>query len=324
MTSHRRSGISSKKPDSGVWVAIALLLMCFLGLAGFELWRLGVVPSPLASYHSLSNSVLQGHNGARRSGASRRQLDIGINQSARHFPASHLRSLVLVACHSVYTGLDFSHPEDQSSWLLLDYQKVPGQTHSFVQHIQLGINKAADTPDAMLLFSGGKTRQDAGPRAESMGYWLVSEANGWFGKKDSVRARAFTEEHARDSYENLLFGLCRFYELTGHYPDSLVVVGYEFKRERFAELHRSALHWPAHTFEYVGTPALTEAAAEGEAKTAAAFEADPYGCSGELAAKRATRDPFADGGYSGDRCPALSRLLTHCGPEAYEGRLPWE
>ncbi len=38
-----------------------------------------------------------------------------------------------------------------------------------------------------------------------------------------VRGRAFTEDRARDSLENLLFGLCRFYELTGRYPDFVVV-----------------------------------------------------------------------------------------------------
>jgi hypothetical protein len=43
---------------------------------------------------------------------------------------------------------------------------------------------------------------------------MVAEAAGWYGHKD-VRARTFTEDHARDSFENLLFGLCRFYELTG-------------------------------------------------------------------------------------------------------------
>ena len=42
----------------------------------------------------------------------------------REFPAPHLRNLVLVACHSVYTGLDFRSAEEKSSWYLLDYQKV--------------------------------------------------------------------------------------------------------------------------------------------------------------------------------------------------------
>ena len=100
-------------------------------------------------------------------GGYRRQVDL------HRFPASHLRRLVLVACHSVYIGLDFTHVEDMSSWALLDYQKVGSVAHSFVTHIQQGVRYAAEQEDSMLLFSGGKTRIDAGPRAEALGYWLV-------------------------------------------------------------------------------------------------------------------------------------------------------
>lgn len=70
------------------------------------------------------------------------------------------------------------------------------------------------------------------------------------------------QEHARDSFENLLFSLCRFYELTGHYPDNVLVIGYSFKHERFADLHRAALRWPDQKFTFVGTPALTAGAQE--------------------------------------------------------------
>ena len=63
---------------------------------------------------------------------------------------------------------------------------------------------------------------------------------------------------------------------------------------------------------------------QGEAKTLAAFEADPYGCAGELAEKRAARDPFADGGYAAGRCPALGALLEYCGPQIFGGALPWD
>lgn len=39
-------------------------------------------------------------------------------------PAAHLRNLVLVACHAVFIGSDYSKAEDPDAWLLLDYQKV--------------------------------------------------------------------------------------------------------------------------------------------------------------------------------------------------------
>lgn len=59
-------------------------------------------------------------------------------------------------------------------------------------HIRLGVEQAAADPKSVLLFSGGKTRASAGPRAEAEGYWLVAEANDWFGFPE-VRRRAFTE-----------------------------------------------------------------------------------------------------------------------------------
>lgn len=70
------------------------------------------------------------------------------------------------------------------------------------------------------------------------------------------------QEHARDSFENLLFSLCRFFELTGHYPDDVLAISYDFKHERFADLHRAALLWPDHRFHFLGTPALMPGAGE--------------------------------------------------------------
>jgi hypothetical protein len=41
---------------------------------------------------------------------------------------------------------------------------------------------------------------------------------------EDVKWRTGTEEHARDSLENVLFSICRFYELTGHFPHNITVV----------------------------------------------------------------------------------------------------
>jgi hypothetical protein len=61
-----------------------------------------------------------------------------------------------------------------------------------LDHIRLGIEAAAKDPKALLLFSGGQTRQAAGPRSEGLSYWVVAEAADWFGHKE-VRSRAYTE-----------------------------------------------------------------------------------------------------------------------------------
>ena len=70
--------------------------------------------------------------------------------------------------------------------------------------------------------------------------------------------RATTESYALDSYQNLLFSIARFHEFTGHFPRNITVVGYEFKRKRFVDLHRAAIRWPLHQFQYVGVDADDE------------------------------------------------------------------
>ena len=65
-------------------------------------------------------------------------------------------------------------------------------------------------------------------------------------------SRATTETYALDSYQNILFAIARFHEVTGRYPSQITVVGYEMKRRRFEELHRAAIRFPAQLFEYIG------------------------------------------------------------------------
>ena len=160
--------------------------------------------------------------------------------------------------------------------------------------------------------------------SEGYSYWAVTSAFGFFGD-EAVRARAGTEEHARDSYENLLFSICRFRQLTGRWPRNVTVVGYEFKRPRFMDLHRGAISFPRARMAYLGNAIPNEAAARaGEAVTEAEFARDPYGCGAKLAGKRAARDPFATGTTYREGCPELRALLEHCGPRIFLGRLPWD
>jgi hypothetical protein len=44
--------------------------------------------------------------------------------------------------------------------------------------------------------------------------------------------RVATEEYALDSYQNLLFAIARFKEVTGRRPFKITVVGYGMKRRR--------------------------------------------------------------------------------------------
>lgn len=248
------------------------------------------------------------------------------NMASDTYPFAKLHNLVMVAGHSVYTSSSCAKVDKEDSWFLESYQKNPGQAATFVAHIKEGVEIAAKDDEALLLFSGGETRKEAGPRSEAQSYWMVAESKGWFGKKDNVRGKALTEEHARDSFENLLFSVCRFRELTGTYPHNITVVGYDFKEERFVHLHRSAIGFPETRFFYAGTPASStsrEAALKGEALVRTQFQDDPYGCLGSLRRKKLGRDPFHRSIPYPNGCPEIEGLFRYCGAAPYPGSLPW-
>ncbi|KAJ8557970.1 hypothetical protein K7X08_004736 [Anisodus acutangulus] len=250
------------------------------------------------------------------------KIDMGVDS----YPFSKFRNLVMVAGHSVYTSRSCEKVDKEDSWFLESYQKHPGQAATFVDHIRKGVEITADDDDALLLFSGGETRKDAGPRSEAQSYWTVAESKGWFGKQESVRGRALTEEHARDSFENLLFSVCRFRELTGTYPHNITVVGYDFKEKRFKHLHRTAIGFPETSFFYSGTSSSQtsrEAALKGEALVRTQFQEDPYGCKGSLRRKKLGRDPFHRSIPYPNGCPEIEGLFRSCGTAPYPGSLPW-
>ncbi|GAB4845113.1 hypothetical protein Ancab_038517 [Ancistrocladus abbreviatus] len=239
---------------------------------------------------------------------------------------SKLRNLVMVAGHSVYTSRSCGKVDSEDSWFLEPYQKQPGQAATFLEHIQEGVEAAAKDDAVLLLFSGGETRKDAGPQSEAQSYWMVAESKGWFGEQEKVRWRALTEEHARDSFENLLFSVCRFREATGTYPQNVTVISYDFKEHRFASLHRSAIGFPESRFFYIGTRASAtsaEAAKKGEALVRTQFQQDPYGCTGSLLRKKLRRDPFHRSIPYPQGCPEIEGLFRYCGTALYPGTLPW-
>lgn len=279
-----------------------------------------------------------------------------------------LTHLVMVAGHAVFVGVAWTPGSvaDEANWVLEAYQA--GQVGTMVAHIQAGVAAAADDPAALLVFSGGQTRAAAGPRSEADTYWRVADAMGWWANgtdaesrgadgaaaaaadaarkrppRPPVARRAVTEEHARDSYENLLFSVCRFAQVTGAYPARITVVTFGFKRRRFARLHRAALRFPPAAFSVIGmdpgeggaragaaggggVPADGMAAAlAGEATTAAAIAADPYACGrAGLRAKRAGRNPYVRYHPYPQGCEALDGLFRHCGARVYAGPLPWD
>ena len=216
----------------------------------------------------------------------------------------------------------FADPLSDENWVLLDFQRR--EAPCYVGHVRCGVELAAADPRSLLIFSGGQSRQEAGPISEAYSYFWIAQQFDWFGHRN-VAGRVITEEFARDSFENLLFGLCRFKECTGWYPEHTSFVSWAFKRERF-ELHREAIRWPANRFVYVGAndPPEIEQAAKAEARTRAGYIADPYSSGAEYRAKREARNPFRRQHGYGASCPELTGLLGHAGPELYRGPLPWD
>ncbi|CAE7662164.1 unnamed protein product, partial [Symbiodinium pilosum] len=242
--------------------------------------------------------------------------------------------MVMVAGHAVVMADSLEHIlHKESDWFLESYQRGQDLPQALVSHIKAGVEVAALDPKlgketilgkyvwkALLIFSGGQTRAAAGPRDEGWSYYRVAEYFDWWGysanRPDFLREaqqrtqlagqsympvaqRTVTEEFALDSYQNVLFSICRFREIVGHYPDKITVVSFTFKKQRFSDLHRGALRFPSARFSYVGIQPPPGSrfdmvrAQGGELGAAKLFQSDPYGChSPDLVEKRRSRNPF--------------------------------
>jgi len=229
-----------------------------------------------------------------------------------------MKSLFLVAGHAIPRRFDAL--ESDEGWFLKHFQA--GEATSYIEHVRRGVLLASAHTDSILLFAGGQTDSQAGPRSEGQGYWLVADHYNWFGHPQVI-SRAGTEEFSMDSFENLLFSLCRFKELTGNYPEQLVAIGWSFKQARF-EMHSRVLHFPAHRFRYegVGDPPEIARNLHFEALRMATFDYDPFGQSKEALEKKRDRNfSRRQHGYH-KSCAEIACLLDGQLPDAGT-ILPW-
>ncbi|KAI5805807.1 hypothetical protein EDC01DRAFT_640279 [Geopyxis carbonaria] len=229
-----------------------------------------------------------------------------------------LKTLVIVACHSIWLG-GASLGTSAAEWILEPYQSSASAPASFLAHINAGITAVQSDPSALLVFSGGETRPSAGPLTEAGSYYALAMQRGLI--SDDIRNRTTTELGATDSYQNLLFSLCRFREVTGgNYPEKIVVVSFGFKRERFVDLHRAAVGWPVgqDQFEFIAAGDPDEGielvrAMEGERRTRILWEKDAHGCQEKgLGEKRRTRNWGRRTVPYELSCPELKGLLNVC------------
>jgi len=158
--------------------------------------------------------------------------------------------------------------------------------------LRRAIELTAEDDGALLILSGGQTRAEAGPKSEAQGYLEIARLVDWFGHR-TIESRTILEDFSRDSFENLLFSICRFKEHAGDYPRMVTVATWAFKEERF-DFHRATIGWPLSRYRFaaVNQPPDLAGAWKGEMGTLAEFRRDPWGVGPVLMAKRIGRNPF--------------------------------
>ncbi|KAF8828811.1 hypothetical protein HHX47_DHR3000387 [Lentinula edodes] len=204
----------------------------------------------------------------------------------------NLDHLIIVPGHAIWNGASAKHRLDENLWTLEPYQKNSGRVEAFYQHISYA----------------GQTRQQTTTTEAESYHRLAMQAN--LLPPDFMRAT--TENYALDSYQNLLFSIARFHEYTGVYPAKITVIGYEMKRKRFIDLHREAVRWSNHRFEYIGIDNSNH-------------QENVIAQEGELLQKRMNRNHHRRYHPYHTSSPELSELLEWCpaGSTLYNGMLPW-
>lgn len=249
-----------------------------------------------------------------------------------------LNHLIILPCHGIWKGTNDGQLSED--WLLESFQ-IEGNDHlAFIEQIRTSIDLLNKDPHSFLLFSGGQTKQIAGPVSESQSYYKLAEKLNLINEANSSRIN--TEEFAKDSFENVLFSIARYFELFSSYKSltKLTIVGFEFKRQRFLELHLPALKLSSNSslvINYIGnspTPPYETGSQQfvsyfSDLKTAESnnaiklFETDPFGNKSVLKSKKLKRNPFKRFDSYPVTNPKLAPVLLNDSlPDSY--KFPWE
>ncbi|CCM05685.1 uncharacterized protein FIBRA_07916 [Fibroporia radiculosa] len=250
---------------------------------------------------------------------------------------ANIDHLIIVPGHAIWRGIDPARRLEDDEWILEPYQRGGGRTSAFFGHIASGVELARQDHNSLLIFSGGQTRHTS-MTTEAESYMRLALASNLLPPPIApsfAAVHATTEDHALDSYQNLLFSIARFHEYTGRYPEQITVIGYEMKKRRFTELHRAALRWPQERFHYIGIDAAGDEkmkAQEGERLNGyLPYTLDTYGCHDILLSKRRARNPFMRYHSYYTSAPELNTLFDWCPGDReggqtgfFDGPLPWD
>lgn len=191
------------------------------------------------------------------------------------------------------------NPYEETKWKLKDFQRANSaigklsEVQTFLAHIRAGVEALHCRPEAVLCLSGGHTDASV-PRSEAESYQSAMEQTVALDENLNSK-RIILEESSTDSYQNLLFSILEYRKALGYYPLMITVVTHAFKTERFTELHRRAIRWPAERFRVIGiNPSFTsqeyKATLDNESRNALVpFAQDPYGLRSPLSEKRQQR-----------------------------------
>jgi hypothetical protein len=262
-----------------------------------------------------------------------KKFDINVNNNSEEGEEKPT-NLIIVAGHAVLRLSNLKNADKQDDgWYLLSYQRNQGFPYIISSHIKKGVILAKNDPSSLLIFSGGQTRKDVGPTSEAASYYYLAQEKNWLSQTSSnLINRVYLEEYARDSYENLLFSICRFYEIVNEYPKNIIVVGFDFKNKRFTDFHRKAIGFPSQNFTYYGIKSTSVSpnfnqnnAIKGENIAIKSFSNDLYGCNDpSLYSKKKLRNPFRRTVPYQNACPDLKELIKWCGPSLFPvEKLPW-
>ncbi|KAF2130616.1 hypothetical protein P153DRAFT_375322 [Dothidotthia symphoricarpi CBS 119687] len=267
---------------------------------------------------------------------------------------SGIENLIVVCCHAIFhpdvesPSFPLNSPYDEKNWHLAPFQKSnaetgkPGEHETFIQHVQAGLDALlvgvdAETPiKSLLVLSGGATKPSLTPLSEARSYYhaaLARElAQGYLGGGRAHQAFRkgwiLLEEHATDSFQNLLFSILLFRRTTGVYPKRIRVITHAFKAERFLELHAPAIRWPkdrvlVQGIDPVMSSAELETTLRGEREYGCApWKQDPLGTGGLLNSKR--RERGWDGGVMEELTQDLEKSVIELVRGTVPNTLPWE
>jgi hypothetical protein len=212
---------------------------------------------------------------------------------------NQISKLILICGHGIYihSKIDKELVQEPVNWVPANSE----QSRFYIKHIEKGIQLAKSEKNSLLLFSGGQTRKiDSSPKSEAESYQAIAREFGWLSGIENVGL----EEYARDSMENLLFGLCKFFQVTNKYPDCIDLISFSYKAYRF-DLHRKHLGLSREKFTFVGVdnpPYNMMDGVEKELKSMEKYIDDPYGLGEKLQYKKNFRNPFNRIPHYGD-CP---------------------